>query len=342
MPAGSRLAFVVAAVVAQTLAMALIASSDAPLLLLDDDLVLVAASPSFCEAFEIDPLKTTGLDLAAIGAGEWNAPQLRSLLNATASGHAEVGLYEMDLRRPDRPDRKLMLSAKKLAYDGDVRLLLVASDVTEARLAEKLKDDLVREQAIMLQELQHRVANSLQIIASVLMQSASKVQSEETRSHLRDAHNRVMSVAKVQQHLAATRLGDVELRSYFTALCASIAASMIRDSKLLAIEVTSDDSRVKGEVSVSLGLIATELVINALKHGFPGERGGTIKVDYRSDGPNWTLSVDDDGIGMPKDTASAKPGLGTGIVEALSRQLGARIDINDAPPGVAVSIVNAG
>ena len=333
---------VASAAVAQTLAMALIASSDAPLLLLDDDLVLVSASESFCEAFEIDPLRTTGLDLGAIGAGEWNAPQLRSLLRATATGHAEVGLYEMDLRRPDRPDRKLMLSAKKLAYDGDLRLLLVASDVTEARLAERLKDDLMREQAIMLQELQHRVANSLQIIASVLMQSASKVQSEETRLHLRDAHSRVMSVAKVQQHLAATRLGDVELRSYFTALCASIAASMIRDPGLLAIEVTSDDSRVKGNVSVSLGLIATELVINALKHGFPGERGGTIKVGYRSDGKDWTLSVDDDGIGTPEDAASAKPGLGTGIVEALSRQLGARIETTNARPGMAVSIIHIG
>ena len=61
---------------------------------------------------------------------------------------------------------------------------LAVSDVTEARLAERLKDDLLQEKAILLQELQHRVANSLQIIASVLMQSARKVQSEETRSHL--------------------------------------------------------------------------------------------------------------------------------------------------------------
>ena len=330
------------AAVAHTLAMALIASSDAPVLLLDDKLVLVSASASFCEAFEIDPLKTTGLDLAELGAGEWNRDQLKSLLQATATGHAEVGLYEMDLRRPGRPDRKLMLSAKKLVYDGDLRLLLVASDVTDARLAAKRNEDLMREQAIMLQELQHRVANSLQIIASVLMQSASKTQSEEARSHLHNAHSRVMSVAKVQQHLAATRLGDVELRPYFTALCASISASMIRDPKLLAIEVTCDDSRVKGSVSVSLGLIATELVINALKHGFPGDRGGTIKVGYRSDGKRWMLSVDDDGIGMPKDAASAKPGLGTGIVEALSRQLGARVGIKDARPGMAVSVVHVG
>ena len=65
-----------------------------------------------------------------------------------------------------------------------MRLLLSVSDVTDARLAERLKDDLLREKAILYQELQHRVANSLQIIASVLMQSARRVPSAETRSHL--------------------------------------------------------------------------------------------------------------------------------------------------------------
>src|SRR3546814_18014176 len=81
--------------------------------------------------------------------------------------------------------------------------------------------DVCSSDLILLQELQHRVANSLQIIASVLMQSARRVQSEEARGHLHDAHNRVMSIATLQQQLAASRLGDVELRGYFTQLCES-------------------------------------------------------------------------------------------------------------------------
>src|SRR3546814_1472945 len=112
-----------------------------------------------------------------------------------------------------------------------IRLLLSISDVTDARSSEKLKDDLLREKAILLQELQHLVANSLQIIASVLMQSARRVQSEEARGHLHDAHNRVMSIATLQQTLAASRLGDVELRGYFTQLCESLGASLIHRSE---------------------------------------------------------------------------------------------------------------
>jgi two-component sensor histidine kinase len=93
---------------------------------------------------------------------------------------------------------------------------------------------------------------------------------------------------------------------------------------------------------VSLGLIITELVINALKHAFPEHRRGVIIVDYRSDGQKWTLSVKDDGVGMPVGELKAKPGLGTGIVEALGRQLGGQITVVDASPGTAFTLVHNG
>jgi two-component sensor histidine kinase len=329
--------------VSLNLALAVIASSTAPLLLLNGDLTLVAASKSFCRAFQISPANLSGRPLAALGSGEWNVPQLLSLLAATASGQAEVDEYEIDLRRAGVENRRLVLNAQKLDYgnaDG-VRLLVSVSDVTDARLAEKLKDEMLKEKAVLLQELQHRVANSLQIIASVLMQSARNVQSEETRVHLRDAHQRVMSVAALQQQLAASKVGDVELRPYFTALCNSIGASMIRDHNQMSLDVNVDGSVTQADVSVSLGLIVTELVINALKHAFPNDRNGKIKVDYRSQGPNWTLSVTDNGIGMPDGPVSAKPGLGTSIVQALTKQLHAVVRVADANPGTAVSVIHA-
>ncbi len=99
---------------------------------------------------------------------------------------------------------------------------------------------------------------------------------------------------------------------------------MIQDREHLLLEVAADDSVIAADTSVSLGLIVTELVINALKHAFPDNRGGRILVDYRSHGSNWTLSVSDDGVGMLEDPGNARPGLGTSIVEALTKQLGRR------------------
>ena len=115
---------------------------------------------------------------------------------------------------------------------------------------------------------------------------------------------------------------------------------MIRDHNQLSLDVNVDDSVTTADVSVSLGLIVTELVINALKHAFPEDRNGKIKVDYQSHGPNWTLSVTDNGVGMPTDGARAKPGLGTNIVQALTSQLQAHVKISDANPGTIVSIAH--
>ncbi|MCZ8041452.1 MAG: ATP-binding protein [Beijerinckiaceae bacterium] len=321
------------------LALAVISTSDAPLLLLDAELAILVASHSFCRAFQCDPATVAGQPMATIGTGEWNIPQLDSLLRATAAGFAEVEAYEMTLQRGGDTPRRLVINAHRLDdAEGDIRLLLSVSDVTDARRSEKQKDDLLREKAILLQELQHRVANSLQIIASILMQSARKVQSEETRGHLKDAHSRVMSIAALQQQLATSQLGGVALRAYLTNLCRSIAASMIPDPALLSLAVEIDDSTVEADISISLGLIVTELVINSLKHAYPDGRGGKIRVGYHADDTEWALAVSDDGIGMPDPRQDMKGGLGTSIVKALAQQLEAEILVFDAKPGTVVTV----
>lgn len=305
-------------------------------------MTVIAASESFCRAFEIEPTSAPGLTLSSLGNGEWDAPQLRSLLRTTVAGNAEIGAYEMDLEREGHDARRLVLNARRLDYAGasEVRVVLAVIDVTEARLAERVKDDLLREKAILLQELQHRVANSLQIVASVLMLSARRVQSEETRIHLHDAHQRVMSVASVQRQLSVSSLSDVALRGYFNELCESLGASMIRNRKRLSIEVQADESLVRPDVAVSLGLIVTELVINALKHAFPRQRGGKIVVEFRSKGAGWALSVGDNGVGLQEGTFASQPGLGTNIVEALAKQLKAKVVIASSAPGTTVSIIH--
>jgi two-component sensor histidine kinase len=322
--------------------LAVVVSSNEPLLFLAEDLTIIAASASFCRAFEIDPVSIPGAKLDDLGAGEWAMPKLRSLLMATASGSANILAYEVDLKRPSNRTRQLLVNAQRLE-DGDAertRLLVAITDVTDQRAEARLKDDLIRDKAILLQEVQHRVANSLQIIASVLMQSARRVQSEEARGHLQNAHHRVMSIAALQRQLSTSAGGTVEVRTYFKQLCQSLGASMIADPDRLSIEVLADESVVEASMSISLGLIVTELVINALKHAFPDDQSGMIMIDYQSAGKDWTLSIRDNGVGMPAGDAAPKAGLGTGIVEALVKNLQGEIELSDADPGTLVTITH--
>jgi two-component system, sensor histidine kinase PdtaS len=327
--------------VAPNVARALIEAYSAPALLLDQELKVVVASTSFCGVFQIDPFTIDGRSFAELDWGKWNMSQLPRLLKATASGFAAVANYEVSLERKGQSDRCLVVNATKLNYAGEVRLLLSIADNTDARNAEKLKADLLSDNDILLQELNHRFANSLQIIASILMQSARTINSDETRNHLHDAHQRVMSMAALQRQLAGSKRGDVELRPFFSTLCDSITASMIHDRDQLSLVVAVDDSITAANTSASLGLITTELIINALKHAFPENRRGRILVGYRAQGSGWALSVEDDGVGMPNSREKARVGLGTSIVEALSKQLGAEIKIADTHPGTKVSIARA-
>ncbi len=325
--------------------MALIVSSPAPVVMLNGELEIIVASASFYRNFNLSHPTLGGIKFAELGQGEWNVPQLIRLLHAVAAGRPEISAYAMDLIRPDQPICHLELSAHKIDCDADpgaIRIVLAITDVTAIRLADKQKDDLLVAKNLQMQELQHRVANSLQIIASVLSQSARNVDSEETRSHLNDAHHRIMSIATLQKQLTRTQESDVSLRSYFTDLCESIAASMVADRIQLALVANVDDSKADARVSVSLGLIVTELVINSLKHAFANsEPAGTISVNYRSDGAIWALLVEDNCIGFNPDPVAAKPGLVTGIVEALAQQLAAEVTIIHTHPGTTVTVSNA-
>jgi len=162
--------------------------------------------------------------------------------------------------------------------------------------------------------------------------------SHSSSSHLRDAHSRVMSIASVQQQLAASDVGEVDLRAYIVQLCQSLGASMIQDPLKLRLTAVVGEGSVGADVSISLGLVVTELVINALKHAYPDERGGNIVVRYSSSATAWVLSVSDDGVGIVKGLRAAKAGLGTSIVEALAKQLHAEVAFTDAHPGTQVSL----
>jgi two-component sensor histidine kinase len=325
---------------ALSLTLAVVASSAGPLLLLDGDLNVVAVSTSFCRAFGIDPASAQGRQVFDLGAGEWNIPRLRSLLTATAAGDAGIDACEIELRRPGRQTRELTVHAERLAYLDleQVRLLLAVTDATDANTADRQREEVRRQNALLVKEARHRVANSLQIIASVLMQDARRTQSEETRSRLHGAHHRVMSVAAMERHLAGSGEAQVQLRPYLAKLCETIRDSMIHDPERISLHVAVEERTVEANVSVSLGLITTELVINALKYAFPGERGGRIVVGYAIEGAGWALTVHDDGVGFAME--AAEPGLGTSIVRALAAQLRAHVAVSKADPGTTVAVAH--
>ena len=240
----------------------------------------------------------------------------------------------------------MLLNARKVFYEGGshTTILLGIEDVTVQRALEHDKDELLRQKETLFDELQHRVANSLQIIASIILMKARSVQSEETRLHLQDAHKRVLSIAAVQKQLHASGPdGAIEIAPYLTRLCETLATSMIGGSRPITLKVVGEGGSVTARQAESLGLIVTELVMNALKHAFADDAvQGLITVAYEMNGTNWKLSVSDNGVGKPNGGISkGNSGLGTGIIKALSQQLDAKVETVGGATGTTVSITHA-
>ena len=328
----------------RTLADAIVDTVREPLLVLDRDLRVVTASRSFYEKFGTAPANTEGCLFYELAGGEWHFPALRKLLEDVIPRHRTIEAYEIDHEFASIGRRILLLNARQVFDEAnpDSNVLLAIEDVTQRRADERVKDELLREKELLLEEMRHRVANSLQIIASILLLKARTVQSEEIRQHLHAAHQRVMSVATVQQQLRGAGLGDrIEIGPYLTKLCDSLAKSMIGADRSISVLVEAGVGTAVSAQAVSIGLIITELLINAVKHAFPAGRSGKIRVRYDPAGSAWRLSVSDDGVGRLSQNGQPAPtGLGTSIIEALAHQLNARVEISRGPQGTIVSVIH--
>jgi chemotaxis protein methyltransferase CheR len=338
---------------ARSLAQIIVETVREPLLVLDEDLQILAASDSFHKSFRISAGQTFHRALFTMEDGAWNIPALRQLLGRALAENDPIEGFEFTHDFPRIGLRHYLLHVRRVNSDERNRttILMGFEDITDRLAIEADKarlqtqsDQLLKKEHILLEEMQHRIVNSLQIIASILMLKARTVTSQETREHLQDAHRRVVSVAEVQKYLHS-KVGEdtIELAPYLTKLCASLASSMIGETSNTKLRVECGHGTVVSADAVSIGLIVTELVINALKYAFPDKReNALVTVRYEMSCRDWQLSVSDNGIGKAENgDAPIKGGLGTSLVSALAHHLGAKLEIKISAAGMHVSIAHA-
>ena len=329
----------------RTLAQAIVDTVRESLLVLDAELRVVAASRSFFSTFKVDPQNVQGRLLYELGDGQWNIPALRLLLERVVPEKSVMEAFEVQHEFLGIGWRTMLLNARKVFYEGssNTTILLAIEDVTERRNTELRLQNLLKEKEMLLLEMQHRVGNSLQIIASILLMKARMMQSEETRLQLHDAHQRVLSIAAVQKHLEATGRGElIEVDAYLSKLCETLASSLIGGSSSVRLTVNAQAGKAESSQVMNIGLIVTELVMNSLKHALLSEmEDPEIIVAYEVTGENWKLSISDNGTGNPAiNIGMLGKGLGTRIVQALSKQLDTQLEILSGPQGTTVSLTH--
>lgn len=231
--------------------------------------------------------------------------------------------------------------ASAISGDGHIFIAIIR-DRSRRKMNEEHIMASLREKEVLLKEIHHRVKNNMQVITSLLRLQAVKSADEREIEMLRESRNRIMSMALIHEKLYKTRdLSHINFKDYIRDLTKSLYRSYGTDAGRISLNIEADDILLEINTAISCGLIVNELVSNALKYAFPGDRRGTINVRLRrileseiknEESQILELTVSDNGIGMPKDfDFRSAESLGLKLVTVLSEnQLNGKINIDDS------------
>ena len=216
-------------------------------------------------------------------------------------------------------------------------------NTTEMLLRKTLeeKTDLLREKELLIKEVHHRVKNNMQVVSSLLNLQADNLNDPIITSILRDSQNRLHSLSLVHEQLYLSRsLSQIEAATYFRQLAESITDTYASSSDRIKFNFNLDSINLGIDQGIPCGLIMTELISNALKHGFPNERSGTITVSFvKAKESIINMAVEDDGVGIPLEKNWLQTGsLGMQLVTQLTEQLHGTLELTRMNQGSRFSI----
>ena len=311
------------------------------ILVLEPDLTIRFANRSFCQTFAVAPEETVGRRLYEIGNGQWDIPKLRSALETIVSGRETIEAFEVDYLFPSIGRRIMALNARKVYRPGNKirQILLAIEDVTE-RVRLQREHAAARQRIdMLLQELTHRVKNSLQFIAAMVMIEARSHKSGEGRAALGRVSNRITALGQLYSTLSkADTVEAVDAATYLDELCRDLIASVHKEGDTSIVLKTDFESEpLPTDRAIPIGLIVNELVTNAVKYAFPGEAKGTVMVTLKRVPGELRLTVADDGQGL--DPRRADSGLGGRLVDGFAQQLGGQVERISDSQGTAVHLI---
>lgn len=191
----------------------------------------------------------------------------------------------------------------------------------------------------LLGEVNHRVANSLQLVSAMVRLQASALTDPAARHALDDTQRRIGAIAQVHRRLYTSNdVESVDMREYLGALVDELAETWSSDALPRSLRLVADPIRLATDRAVSLGVIVTELVTNACKYAYP-DTPGEVRIALHREGDDlFLLAVEDDGCGMADAPSPRGTGLGTKLIRAMAQSLQSMVEYDPAHRGVRATL----
>jgi two-component sensor histidine kinase/CHASE3 domain sensor protein len=201
---------------------------------------------------------------------------------------------------------------------------------------------LARERAeVLLSEVNHRVANSLQLVAALVHLQSKTVTDEAAKGALKETETRIQAISQIHQSLyTSSDVTAVALNDYLGVMLDNLGVAMQNDGHAARLSRKLDPVILPTDQSISLGVVATELVTNAFKYAYPPGQSGEIRVTLQQLPKGQAeLVVQDDGVGLGTDAHPGGTGLGSKIIAAMAAGLKTKVEYLDRTPGTAARLV---
>jgi len=191
----------------------------------------------------------------------------------------------------------------------------------------KLLQQQNREKEFLLKEIHHRVKNNLEIVSSLLALQSAEINDPKIIEAMRESQNRVLSMSMIHQNLYQGKsLSAIEMKGYFENLANYILDAFGLENQVQVL-FEMDPLELDVDTAIPIGLIVNELLTNSLKHAFPNEKKGTVRIGLIREGGRLHMKVADDGIGNGKHKDTQSLGFGTRLIQLLTQQLDGQMDI---------------
>jgi PAS domain S-box-containing protein len=253
-----------------------------------------------------------------------------------------VKMYEHQVLAPDGTVRWQQWADRALFGDQGqiVEYQSIGQDVTDRRLVEQQIRDSLREKEAMLKEIHHRVKNNLQVISSLLALQVNYIEDAKIGEMFRDSQNRVRSMALIHERLyQSPDLASIDFGRYIEDLVADLFRAYGPRTDAITKEIQTDQVYLAVDAAIPCSLIINELVSNTLKHAFPEDRPGIVRVSLRAVGDKLRLVVADDGVGLPSNyDIGGSQSLGLQLVSTLTEQLDGSL-VHRSDPGTEFEII---
>lgn len=211
--------------------------------------------------------------------------------------------------------------------------------IAKAKADEEIRLGKERAEAL-LSEVNHRVANSLALVASLLRLQIANSKSDEVKAELSETQARITAIAGIHRILyTSDDVKKVELDRYLATLTTELTNTLQTPDRRVTLTLDVDPVSISADRAVSVGMVVTELVTNAFKYAYGEEGDGEIRVRLRKLGEESALlSVEDDGIGMRLEEAPRGTGLGSRIIKSMAMSLGSGISYKDVSRGTHAEV----